>query len=282
MANGLITVNGIEFNQEYGHAFTFVGKHSGQRLAGIRFDRLPDAGRRWNAQDIDELVAQQQVYVDDPFTQRSYNATIQVLSTEYTLPATQGAGSGRFQVELKELDLVPKVELLEIEGHQFPVLQYKESDADEQSVVREAVLQLSRQELDTLHSLIGPEILHIRRIGTDTNPFPVRCGSLLYWSKHVKNGQTYYKQVVRFVPPDFASPSIDIATGTQHNALEELVIALQVRHEALVQELASLKVISENCRVNLSREDWASLTNPSRINEISWQAICVPDAEEKI
>jgi len=73
-----------------------------------------------------------------------------------------------------------------------------------------------------------------------------------------------------------------VALGGEQEALVNLVYALSVRFEALVNELAQNNVISNDRKMALLSENWKGLLDATRINEIGWQTMKVPDAEKEL
>jgi len=228
-----------------------------------------------NNQKIDELFNQNVVQVYDPFSRRSYKASLNQLSHRYQV----GHPEQHYTAEIRELDMPPEFEVLEIEGHQFPVSKYIETDAND-TIGRHALLRLSKEQFIELQNLIKPGSVQIRRMGVDEKPITVRYGGLMHWSEHKEGEEIYYKQIVRFFPPDLPSSRIDVASGAQQEVLVEMTQALTVRFEALVQELFRNNIISEEKRDEILGEKCWNLLGSTRLNEICWQIDRVPDALE--
>lgn len=275
MPDKTIKVGGIEFYADFGKPVAFHGKHSGKELSGIDLDFGVD--EEGDIQQIEELFRQEIVQVEDPFVDRSYQATLRRTSYNYQV----GSLRRHYRGEVREVDRCPHFEILEIENHQFRVLKYTEEDRDNDGVGRFILLRLSIEELIKLRSLMKPGPVAIRRIGVDEEVLTVRYGSKLYWSQHEDDGETYYKQIVIFLPPDLPPSKLDIASGTEQNALADMVGALSARFEVLINELVQGGVISYDKRAELLKDNWRELLDHARVSEIWWNRMRTSDAEEE-
>lgn len=272
MSNNQIKINDVTLNAQAGTAVTFEGKHVNRALSGIDLNFTV-----WRPQiidEIEELFTEESVQVEDPFVNRSYQAKLHRIQYSYQ----DGRPERHYVAELRELDKVPEFNLLEIEGHKYPVLKYYETDHEDDAIGRHALLQLSEAQLMRLHVQLESELLHIKRVGIDDEAVEVIPGGAVYWSKHQEDGGTYYKQIVRFFPPGFAL--INIASGTVQKSLAHMLQALSARFEALTDVLVQNKIVTDEKRNELLGEDWQALISPEKVDHTRWELRRTHDAEE--
>lgn len=270
-----IRVNNFPFHSSFGSPVSFQGNLSEKTLAGIDVEfRIEGSGHN---SEVDELLKEKVVTVEDPFVNRSYSASIRLTSH-----SDFNGRSATYQFELTEIDVAPEFKMLEIEGHQYPVTRHVESDLREEGVDRYALLHLSVEQFEEVQRLIKPGSIKVRRTGVDEEPLTVRYGGGMYWSQHQEGGNTYYKQIVHFVPVDIPPSPFTLASGAKQDALAEMVCSLTVRFEALVNELAQNNVISPERQSALLGNDWRGLLDSQRIDDITRQTMRVHDADEEL
>jgi hypothetical protein len=274
MEEKCIKIDELALYKREGMPMTFQGKHSGASLSGINLEFT--LSRPEHIRMLEELFGKEYVQVDDPFAMRSYEATLRELSHSYT----EGKPEYQYTAEIRELDLPPKFEVLEIEGHAFAVLEYSESDEEDDSIGMHAVFKLTKQQFSAFRELLRPGAVLIRRRGVDEEPIPVRYGGAMYWSEHNEEGEVYYKQIVRFFPPDLPASENNLAVGVQQDNLAFMVEALTARFEALASKLTQKKVISEEFRSSLMGDNWQELIEASRLSEIFRRIDKVQDASK--
>ena len=253
----MIKLDDVKFQDSAGAPFEYEGIHSGSRLAGMSMNVTV-----FTEDDIslvDGLIANSTVTVEDPFVGRSYQATLTRQSSSHT----QGRPERRYHLEVKEVDEAPAFEVLEIEGHSFPVLRNRESD-DGDVIGIHILLRLTQEEFEKLQDLMKAGPIALRRIGIDDSPISRRLGGAIYWSSHQENSQTFYKQIVRFYPEEHSPGRLSIASGQEQQALAEMVIALTARYEALLEILAESGHISKDNVDRLMTDDWRGLTEDAR------------------
>lgn len=276
MSENCIKINDLALLIRAGSPVTFQGKHSGVSLSGINLNFTITQSE--NIQKLEELFEQNTVQVYDPFVNRSYEATLTEISHSYQ----EGSPEYHYTAEIRELDLPPKFEVLEIEGHAFPVLEYTESDEDDDVVGRHAVLKLTKEQYIDFQNLLRPGAVQIQRSGVDEEPISVRYGGGMYWSEHKEEEELFYKQIVRFFPPDFPATRNYLASGVHQDNLSNMVQALSVRFESLARSLAQKKILSEQQLSALLGDDLEGLLNAPRVKEIAWELDKVDDAAEYI
>jgi hypothetical protein len=276
MPNESIRVNDTPFHASLGRPVSFVSKRSGRLLAGIDIDVRADGLN--SSEMLENLFSQEAVSIYDPFVNRLYQATIQNVSHSY-----RNGNSAQHYCEIRELDIIPEFNILEIEGHEFPVLKYIENDLREDRVVMFALLRLSQEHFAQLQSLFKHEPVQIRRIGIDADPIAVNFGGSLYWSKH-EDRATYYKHIVSLIPDsspiDSAANRFGEAIRTSQIPIINMVLALSTRFEVLLDELTRYNVINSEKRSELLGENWEELLDQVRIEEIKSQTRRIHDAEE--
>ena len=275
MSNDRIKINDVTFNKGAGHAIAFHGKHSGKTLAGINLDFLVCGEDK--IREVENLFTQETVHVEDPFANRSYKATLYKLSDSYQV----GNPEHHYVVETKELDIWPQFNILEIEGHQFPVLKCFETDEKNDAIGRHVLLKLTKGQFIELQNLSELPTVQIKRIGVDEEPITVCFGGGMHWSRHEEGSVEYYKQIVTFFPPDLSWSKVYIASGPIQNALARMIVALSGRFEALLDELSKNTTISPERRTELLGDDWKGLLDKKRVDQIIWEIEKVADADEE-
>jgi hypothetical protein len=271
-----IKVNGTPLHASLGRAVSFISKRSSRTLAGINIDI------RANGLDSSEMLEgifnQEIVSIYDPFVSCTYQATIQNVYHSYS-----NGNTAQHHCEIRELDVIPEFNILEIEGDEFAVLNYTENDLREDDVVMFVLLRLSQDRFAQLQSLFKHEPAHIRRIGVDAKPITVTYGGSLYWSKHEEDGAIYYKHIVTLIPVgspvESMTNSLGAAIQTSQTPFINMVLALSARFEALLDELTSHDLISSEKRGELLGENWVELLDQVRIEEIKSLTRRIDDAE---
>ena len=90
-----------------------TGLFSGKPLAGIDLDVL--VPHESNMDTLEDVLKLGVVRVDDPFVDRAYQARL----TQSYLTYQEGSPTRRYKIEVREVDEVPNVEELAIEGQRF-------------------------------------------------------------------------------------------------------------------------------------------------------------------
>lgn len=275
MENNSIRVNDFLFEKGAGRSITFHGKHSGKPLAGID---LNTSVFKKDIEKVENLFTHEIVQVEDPFVNRSYQARLQKTSESYK----QGAPFHHYSAEIREVDILPEFSVLDIDGNQFPVLKYSETDETNDAIGRHALLKLNDAQFKDLQNLFKRETIQIKRIGIDEKPISVCYGGAMLWSRHEESGSKYYKQIVRFMPPDMPVSKVHIAYAPTQDALSRMVVSLSARFEALLDDLVQNKFITPNRQSDLVNKDWRDLVREDRLDEIIRELERVPDAEEEL
>ncbi len=268
----MIQLDEMQFHDSRGIPFEYEGVHSGSRLAGLSMNVT-----FYTADDIswvEDLLEKGTVEVDDPFAGRSYQATLARELSSYT----EGIPGRSYQFEVKEVDEVPSFEVLEIEGQPFPVLRNTESVVDDH-IGFHILLRLNQEGFEEFQRLIKPGPIVIRRISVDDNPISRRFGGALYWSSHQENSLTFYKQIARFYPEEVPLGKGVIAPDQELRALQELVMALSARYEALLDILLESDHISKDSVDTLVADDWRSLIEDARRISLRSKLKKVEDAD---
>ncbi len=272
MENKYIKINDITIEKTTGRSISFEGRHSGKSLAGL--DLSFSVWGQESAEKVEDLFTRDIVQIEDPFLNRSYQASLRKKSDSYRV----GHPEHRYVAEIRELDMPPEFNTLDIEGHQFPVLKYIETEHGD-VIGRHALLKLLKTQFLDLQSLLKLPTVQIKRMGADENPLTVRYGGAMRWSHHEEGEFEYYKQIVRFFPPEYLLRS---KAQTTENALIRLVVSLSARFEALLDQLLQNKLLSVEQRDELLGKDWENLVREDRLDEIIWEIERVPDAEEEL
>jgi len=280
MPKNFITINDVKLNTFAGRPITFQGKHSGTTLSGIDLDF--SAYSQEDIQKMEKLLKFDTVQVNDPFVNRIYEASLRLISW-----STQDGIQGRhYKVEVRELDVWPKFNILEIDGHKFSVLKYKESEQENDVIGRYALLRLSKNQFSKLQELSRHKTVQMRRINVDEKPITMKFMGVEYWSEHKEGKKTYYKQIVRLFPHDYLPKhKLNLATHTQLMSTTVLVVSLSFRLEALINELVKNDILTGKKRDMLLQKNWKKLLDNARkieiFDEINLQICKVHDAEEE-
>lgn len=191
--------------------------------------------------------------------------------------------------------MTPSYQTIEIEGQPFHVIAEKEEEVDDGTVVM-VVIRLTLQERDKFRRLWqqaqqnavpnGVAVFHVCRIGVDPQPIEFLQGNYNWWSVHEEAGETYYKQVVRLLPPTQipnAANDPGLTLRLDHEVLGDVVSDLAERFELLVDELAKSGAITPQMQSALTGEALRDvLTDQGRLEEIRWRHRRVADAEHHL
>ena len=158
MQEKAIGLGGTEFTLSSGSPFKFEGVHSGGELSGIDLNII--AYSEVEAHQVEELLKKDTVEVEDPFTDRKYEAILTRKSSSYQ----EGRREKWYHLEVRELDEAPLFTQLEIEGHSFNVLRNTESLYRDEIGIH-VLLRLSPEEFLTFHTLRELDSIKIRRLG---------------------------------------------------------------------------------------------------------------------
>ena len=272
MADGKLTIDGIEFHISKGNPFQFEGIHSGRSLFGLNL-RFAVYSEDELCQ-IDALLDKKAVQVEDPFADSAYKAVLKLKSSMHQ----EGVPGKRYHLEIKELDEAITFNLLEIEGQSFPVIRNTESLSDGVVGIH-ALLRLSPDDFRRFHSLLDLDSIAIQRIGVDDRPTTRRFGGALYWSSHEEENQEFYKQIVRFYPPDDSRKMINLASGYEQRAHSLMILELFARYEALVSTLIKNGHIDRDYGERLVSGEWREMIGEERKHMMRSRLWKIEDAE---
>src|SRR4029077_54562 len=113
----------VVINARRGRPMPSEGRHSGKTLAGIDLDVTVSGAA--NLEAFEALLKTDSVRVEDPYVGRTYAAKLTQRSMHYV----DGRPERTYSIEVREIDEVPSVHELEIEGVRFPVVRYSEDEA---------------------------------------------------------------------------------------------------------------------------------------------------------
>jgi len=282
MQTGTFKIDGIEFSQRTAERASFLGRFSSKELAGVNFRvhaRSPQEG-----EIIDALFDRDTVIVEDPFVGRTYEATIHLSTSSYTA----GEPAKYYTGEVREFDHPPAFNEIEINGYIYPVLAKREHLQDEENIVRYVIVRLTEDEFVALHQMIRQlddlRIVQMRRVDVDESAFPARLGFEQYWSKHVDDGATYYKKILRLFPPLTAeklktAKSPLIASALELGLLRGSMTILQMRFEALCDALVERGALPSEKRDDIMGDKVDVLLHEARRERIFLESVLVTDAE---
>ena len=275
MQEKAIGLGGTEFTLSSGSPFKFEGVHSGRELSGIDLNII--AYSEVEAHQVEELLKKDTVEVEDPFTDRKYEAILTRKSSSYQ----EGRREEWYHLEVRELDEAPLFTQLEIEGHSFNVLRNTESLYRDEIGIH-VLLRLSPEEFLTFHTLRELDSIKIRRLGIDESPIARRFGGAPYWSSHEEESQKYYKQIVRFFAIDDLPKKPGISLQRDQMAQSRMILALSARYEALVKMLVEKGQIGRESGESLMSDEWRSLIEYERRVILRSKLTEIDDAEVEL
>jgi hypothetical protein len=274
MATNSIIIDGFELTTRAGTPFTSKSKLLDKELAGIHlnFDL-------WDPEDIDQIdriLDKGKAVISDPFVGRVYEASIKRTLLSYQ----EDRPTRTYKAEIKEIEVAPNVNQLEINSKLYEVIRYKEQVNLGDEVHREAVLKLSQEEFDELYSLPVDDPTKLRRINVDIEPLAIELSGW-WWSEHQNNGDKYIKLYLNILPAERAADDrankLRIIVQARTKNLQRLLITLSARYERLVELLVENNLISRAEKDNLLFQEWHS----SRIrDQFEREVQRVSDAEE--
>ena len=272
-----VEIDGIHIEVS-ARGFTYTGIHSGDELRGMEL-KFVSRSESEDSQIETLLNKRDTVTVSDPFVGRQYEATI---GREWSSIHQRGQSAKYYQFEVREMDRAKTFTSLQIEGETFTVLKNSErTDADD-NIVAEVLLRLSPEEFVTLWDIVSErDTMNILREGVDKNPIERCFGKPASWSRHEESGQSYYRQLVTLYNTDVPVTKGIIASAQEHRALSEMVVALTVRFEALLETLEGNGQVNEDQATRIRQEQWKELADIRRKTMIWAQLYEVDDAEEE-
>ncbi len=273
MSSEHITIDGLAFDKRLCKDFSFNGVFSGQTLAGIELT-LSNLGPR-DQETIKELRDKASVKVEDPFSQRRYEATVFQKSNSFTV----GQDVQSYVLEIREKDSLPPFDEIDLNGNRFKVDQYEEY-LTEGKIARKAVLRLNQDEFETVRNLLCEKTVQFQRIGVDDEPFELRFGGGMYWSTHEEDNQKYFKHIVRLFPVELASSKLNLASGTTQSVVVSMLIELQAKFDLLLKHLGEENHISKEMQTALLGSDWKDISDKTLISSLQDQFEQVNDADE--
>jgi hypothetical protein len=276
-----IKINDFVIDRTAGSPFTFYGALSEKTLPGI--DLKFSVSGPSDIEAIEAIFSQEVVQVDDPFVGQSYQASIQLRTSSYV----SGNITRHYIGQVQALDVAPEFSILEIEGDQFPVLATHESIIDEEErngIVRDILLRLTPEQFLVVQGYLRNATLSVRRVGVDEQPILARQRSFAYWSQHVNDGVSFYKQIVPLIYPADILPSRgpSLALRTDQDILSGMLQTLVIRFERLLDELVESNAITTEKRKLLLSDNLQDLLDSDHIDRINQQRWRVADAEAEL
>ncbi|EJG0697092.1 hypothetical protein C2F68_RS21465 [Vibrio parahaemolyticus] len=248
---------------------------SDKKLAVISLD-LKDLNEELQ-QIVSEWNEAREVNVYDPFVDREYRAKVFQKSQSFQ----SGTNVKSFVIELTEIEEPLQIEKIELNGHAFEVLKYKESIFDG-TIARQGVLKLSEQSFALFREMQDDKSINVVRVGIDEHAFPMRFGSLMYWSKHTDdNDGVFYKQTFRLFDLDLERSSRPgFANFVEHSNLAHLAVDYALKFETLLELLKEDENLSESTRKKLQSFDSEQSIIDKLQDEMYHNFVAVSDAEQ--
>ncbi|ELB2279189.1 hypothetical protein ACVTOK_002724 [Vibrio alginolyticus] len=248
---------------------------SDKKLAVISLD-LKDLNEELQ-QIVSEWNEAREVNVYDPFVDREYRAKV----FQKTQSFQSGTNVKSFVIELTEIEEPLQIEKIELNGHAFEVLKYKESIFDG-TIARQGVLKLSEQSFALFREMQDDKSINVVRVGIDEHAFPMRFGSLMYWSKHTDdNDDVFYKQTFRLFDLDLERSSRPgFANFVEHSNLAHLAVDYALKFETLLELLKEDENLSESTRKKLQSFDSEQSIIDKLQDEMYHNFVAVSDAEQ--
>ena len=276
-----IQINDLSLNMRTGRPLSFYGKLSQQTLSGINLQFRVSTPE--DIEVVENLLMLKVVQVNDPFAQETYSASFVI----HRWSEGNGYPGREYIGEVRALDKAPEYKAIAIEGEEFQVLAAHEQLIDvklgQEGIIRNLLLQVTPSQFAAVQELFKREAkpLSIKRVGVDEQPITARFGGRMYWSKHIIDGETFYKQIVRFVEPaDLPNESgTGIALELDQNILFRMVLALTARFQRLTDELVASNMLSHEQQVALLNENWKEMLDSHQSSQIMQDAYRVGDAE---
>ena len=268
-----IKIGDIELYSQAGEPFSFDGLFSNQTLSGInlKLEKLNESAQT----KIENLLKEKTIDVEDPFTQRKYQAEIVQRSSSFTV----GIEGKSYQLEVKEIDKIPNFKQLEINGVAFDLLEYRERLTSD-TITRQGVLKLSQEQYESFRNLLSEKTLKVRRLGVDDEAMELRFGSRMFWSKHKEDDKTYYKHIFRLFELTLKASNLDMASGVILDNAARLLIRLSSNTEELINILKNDTSLSEKTIENLDKIGARSFVSDEYIDNLLDSLEEVIDAEE--
>ncbi len=248
---------------------------SDKKLAVISLD-LKDLNEELQ-QIVSEWNEAREVNVYDPFVDREYRAKVFQKSQSFQ----SGTNVKSFVIELTEIEEPLQIEKIELNGHAFEVLKYKESIFDG-TIARQGVLKLSEQSFALFREMQDDKSINVVRVGIDEHAFPMRFGSLMYWSKHTDDkDDVFYKQTFRLFDLDLERSSRPgFANFVEHSNLAHLAVDYALKFETLLELLKEDENLSESTRKKLQSFDSEQSIIDKLQDEMYHNFVAVSDAEQ--
>lgn len=276
MTNQIIGLSGEKFRIVRVNASDPIhGIHSGKELAALELEIIA-VGEE--VKILEKLLKDPTVQVDDPIASRCYEASATLKSSSHT----QGRPERYYTIMLKEADVIPDVQQIEIDGEPYPVIKYTEK-AFEGAPARFALLRLTDEQLSTLRRSFRPGPIPVARVGVDTAPLSCRFGGAMFWSRHEDAAGRFYKHIVRLFPVDHTSKIGPLFVDTrEYNSLVRMHMALSARFEALLEHLTATGAITGDKRKEFMDESWKTLVSETRLVEMNQEIRRLADAEPEL
>lgn len=182
-------------------------------------------------------------------------------------------------LELSEVERYPDTKQLELDGRVYDVVGYREA-ARGDDVIREAVVAVDDAGLERLQDL--PATVSVRRVGFDDETSVWRVAGYREWSKAPAGSPLPYYQSVYLVSsanPPVRGLTRAFASGVTQQALVRLVFELQLKVEALTNELAEVKALDADAVQRVTAAT-PSLAGESERNAYFRSLTLVPDVME--
>ena len=283
--NKMITVGQMEFPLHLAEPFEFHGVHSDRTLSGFKLElHIEDSEIKQKVEEMqDQAKRDDQIAVSDPFADREYMATLHLRISS----SSSDSFREHFQFDVKEIDIAPRFDTIEIDAHTFTVIQNaKEMHGPSDDGVY-ALVRLSEEEFWQVRKLMSQDAVVVRRVGVDEKEEATlwRCGGALYWSEHDEGDVKYYKHIVGFFPSEDdpetdRSDRFNIAAAVEMFNVGRATIDLTYRFEALLHALVENGQISGEMREDILTSDTRELVEDERRHRILAPYTKVADAAE--
>jgi hypothetical protein len=270
-----IKIGEVEILIRAGEEFSFEGLFSNKTLAGINL-KLENVDRYYQKR-IEDLLKEKEVDVYDPFAAREYSAEISQRSNSYTV----GSEVKTYELTVKEIDKIPYFEEIEINGNIFNVLSYQESIISD-TVSRQGVLKLTSEEFNKFRKLLSESSISVKRVGVDEEPFNMRFGSQMFWSKHKEDEGEYFKHIFRLFDKSVKPGKLDFASGIIQGNAANMLISLSSKFEELLEALKSDNSLADDTKDKLQTLSRDSIPSKELINNLYDNLVKVMDAEEHL
>ena len=273
--NRIVKLDSCSLDAEDSSPMTFVGPFSQKELAGIDIEAWVESPE--DVAEVSAILKRGRARVADPFVGREYEADVRMRSSM----SRDGRSEQHFTIDVRERDVSPKVDQIDISGEVFEVIGYRDSLIGDGRVSRDVLLRLSPSDVERFQKVAEGKTLMVKRVGVDSTAMELRFGSHLYWSEHGEKETRFVKQMLWLFPHDYPPTGLDMATGSELMAMRRMLFGLMARCESLIERLTKKGALTEEDQAELFGGTAASLVGEDKLADWFWRLEQVDDAADR-